>query len=76
MGVVMAELKECPVCDEPPEVRELRVNTMFGGGTAFEVRCPSCGISNGIEYRDRDDAIEGWNWLVCDFWEDDDEWDA
>ena len=60
----MTEPIECPNCGGVPEVREFRVNPMFGGGVAYEAECPDCGLREGVQYRTEDAAIEGWNMMV------------
>ena len=55
---------ECPVCGDEPQVTEFAVNPMFGGGVAYECRCPMCGFGDGMQYRTREAALAGWNGFV------------
>lgn len=62
----MIELKPCPLCGSDPTIRHFTVNPMFGGGTAYEVKC-ACGFSRHVEWRSMDVAMNDWNELVNEF---------
>lgn len=62
----------CPVCDMEPVARSFAVNPLFGGGTAWEVRCPCCGLGDGAQWRDEDGAWAAWERFARG---DDDEWE-
>ena len=63
----------CPICEATVEVREFAVNPMFDGGVGYEAVCPSCGLSSGVVYRDRDSAIVGFKAFVAELDELDEE---
>lgn len=50
----------CPICDAEPTVRAFKVSPLFGGGTGYEVACPECGFSSGVQYFDAEAAWEDW----------------
>jgi sarcosine oxidase delta subunit len=60
----VSEPKPCPYCGDDPKTDYFAVNPMFGGGYAWRVECPNCHFAEGIEYRNRDDAVDGWNAFV------------
>ena len=69
----MSNFKPCPLCGELPKIESFKVNPMFGGGIAWRVECPNCHFAEGIEYRAKNAAVEGWNELVNEM-EDDLDW--
>ena len=66
---------DCPVCGEQPKVTEFSVNPMFGGGTAYECRCPKCGFGTGAQWRDEDAAILDWNTPTMDYYFETPDWE-
>ena len=63
----MSELRPCPVCGDDPKVTRFAVNPMFGGGTAYEVACPTCGCATGSQWYDKAGAIEDWNYYMSEY---------
>lgn len=70
MAETEVQPKPCPICGEMPKAESFEVNPMFGGGTAWEVWC-DCGLGEGVAYRDRSAAVEGWNAYASD-----DDWEV